>query len=383
MKKICCVATLDTTVETFMIPAMELFLKDGYEVTLIATMSEDFIRKYSDRYKCVNVTMRRGFSLKDFIFKPFEFYTIFRREKFDYVQYATTNASLYASVASYFARVPHRVCLMWGIAFISEIGLKRKIFKLLKKLPCIFSNHVSIPSRKNQKFGADEGLYPLKHSSVVGDGGTVGVDISEFDFSKREANKQLVLNEHPELRNKIVYGFLGRIWRDKGANELLEAFMSMDNKDCALLLIGAFDTARTPLRQDILERAQKYPNIIFQGFTKEVPKYLSAVDILVHPSYHEGFSMAIQQAMSMGCAIVTTDIPGPSEVIEVGKCGLAIPIMDSVALAEAMVKVKDESLRNSFVKAGLERVREKFTRGRMVQLTFENRLDIINGKYDD
>lgn len=383
MAKICCITTLEGTMREFVIPAMEFFVKEGHEVTLMCDMSDSFIKEYSDRFQCVNIKMQKGISIKDVITKPFEFYLKFKQGKYDYVQYATTNASVYACIPAWLTRIPHRVCCMWGIGFYVKKGITKILYRQIEKFPCRFANHISIPSRKNQLLGANKGLYKLSQSSVVGDGGTVGVDLATFNYDLREQYKENVLAEHPELKEKLVFGYLGRIYKDKGVNELLEAFLSLNNPDkYALLIIGSFDSSRQSLNPELLKRAKENPNIIFHGFTKEVSKYLSAIDVLCHPSYHEGFSMAIQQAMAMGCAIVTTDIPGPSEVIENGISGITVPSMNSRALADGMIQMTNDKLRNSFVTAALLRVRTKFTRERMTQLTYENRMDIINGKYD-
>ncbi len=81
----------------------------------------------------------------------------------------------------------------------------------------------------------------------------------------------------------------------------------------------------------------------------------------------------------MGCAIITTNVPGPSEVIEEGKSGLLVPDHTVDELAEAMTKLgEDAQLRKSFSGAGLERVKEKFERSRMLQLTLENREKMMN-----
>ena len=149
--------------------------------------------------------------------------------------------------------------------------------------------------------------------------------------------------------------------------------------DTALLLIGAFDELRSNISSALLSECKNKENIIFHGFTKDVPKYMAAMDILVHPTYREGFSMVIQQAMAMGCAIITTDVPGPSEVIEGGVSGLLVPDHAVDELAESMRKLKDdEGLRRQFVAAGLVRVREKFERQHMLELTFENRVKMMN-----
>lgn len=383
MAKICCITTLEGTMREFVIPAMELFVRDGHKVTLMCNMSDSFIKEFSDRFHCINVKMHKGINIKDLITKPFEFYSKFRQEEFDYVQYATINASVYSCIPAWITKIPHRVCCKWGMDFHVKKGLTRFLYRQIEKFPCRFANHISIPSRKNQLLGANNGLYKLSQSSVVGDGGTVGVDLATFNYDLRERYKEQVLIEHPELKGKLVFGFLGRIYKDKGVNELLEAFLSLKNQDkYALLIIGPFDNSRQSLKPDLLQRAKENPNIIFHGFTKEVPKYLSAIDVLCHPSYHEGFSMAIQQAMAMGCAIVTTDVPGPSEVIENGISGITVASMDSKALADGMMQMTDDNLRKEFISAALERVKSKFSRDRMIKLTYENRKDIINGKYD-
>ena len=84
---------------------------------------------------------------------------------------------------------------------------------------------------------------------------------------------------------------------------------------------------------------------------------MSAMDILVHPTYREGFSMVIQQAMAMGCAIITTNVPGPSEVIEKGKSGLLVPDRTIDELSEAMQQL------------GTDR-----------KMTYENRLKMMNNE---
>lgn len=383
MAKLCCITTLDSTMRTFVIPAMELFVKEGHEVTLMCNMSEEFIKEFANRFRCINIKMHKGISFKELVKKPFEFYSYFKKEKFDYVQFATTNASIYACIPAWLARIPHRVCCLWGIGFYTRKGINKFIYKQIEKFPCRFATHVSIPSYKNQQLGANAGLYQLKHSSVVGDGGTVGVDLDKFDINQRAKFRDEVIFEYPQLKGKLVFGYLGRIYKDKGINELLEAFFSFKTTDdIALILIGAFDTSRESIRKDLLDRAQKCKNIIFHGYTKDVPKYLSAVDILCHPSYHEGFSMAIQQAMAMGCAILTTDVPGPSEVIENEISGITVPSMNADALAKGMIRMMDKNLRDSFIQAGLQRVKEKFSRTRMTRLIYENRTDILEWKYD-
>ena len=376
--KLCVVTTIELTMDSFVIPAMKLFVERGYDVTLICDMTEAFIEKNSKDFHLINVKMRRGTSIRDLLTKPIEFYRIFKRERFDYVQYATTNAAWYASIAAWAARVPVRVNCLWGLLYTASTGWKRKFYWLLEKVPCIFSNFFTVASKQNMEIAIADGLCKREKASVMGEGGTIGVDLEQFDYGKRNQYQEAMYEKYPQLKGKTVYGYLGRIDVDKGLNELLEAFMSMNNPYTALLLVGPYDNVRSGLNQALISKAESCKNVIFTGFTKEVPQYLSVVDVLVHPTYREGFSMAIQQAMAMGCAIITTEIPGPSEVIVSDECGLLVPVKDSQSLKHAMeVLFNDSELRSKFVSAGLKRVRECFSREKMLELTFQNRCMMI------
>ena len=85
-KKLCFISTIENTLESFVIPAAYVFKKNGFEVSLCCTMTQRFIEKYSRDFHCINVQMQRGISIKDMRTIPLEFYHIFKREKFDYVQ---------------------------------------------------------------------------------------------------------------------------------------------------------------------------------------------------------------------------------------------------------------------------------------------------------
>lgn len=372
-KKICVITTIETTLESFVIPVMRLFMQRGFDVTLMCMMSDMFVERYEGEFHLINVKMNRGISLKDMLTKPFEFYKIFKREKFNYVQYATTNAAWYASVAAKMAGVPVRVNCLWGLLYTASTGWKRKVYWFAEKYPCWFSNYFIVASKKNMEIAIADGLCKRERVSVIGDGGTIGVDLKVFDYGKREEYKLRMLERYPVLKGKLVYGYLGRIDVDKGVNELLKAFLAVNNLKMALVLMGSFDDVRSGLDNDLIEKAKASENVIFTGFTREVALHLSVVDVLVHPTYREGFSMVIQQAMAMGCAIITTDIPGPSEVIVENESGLLVQVKDSEALQKAMRRMyEDKVLREAFVKAGLKRVEERFKRERMLELTYEN-----------
>ena len=211
MKKICVVTTIDMTMDSFVIPAMKLFVERGYDVTLICNMTNSFIERNSKDFHLINMKLQRGVSIHDLLTKPFEFYRIFKRERFDYVQYATTNAAWYASIAAWAARVPVRVNCLWGLLYTASTGWKRKFYWLLEKVPCIFSNYFTVASKNNMEIAIADGLCKREKASVIGEGGTIGVDLELFDYSRRNQYQKTMLEKYPQLKEKTVYGLHRRI----------------------------------------------------------------------------------------------------------------------------------------------------------------------------
>lgn len=377
MKKICAISTVEGTMNSFIIPAMRIMKEHGYDVTLVCNMSEEFYKKNSEEFHCINIPMKRGASLTDLVKMPFVFRRLFKRCRFDYVQYATPNASLYAALGAKMAKVPKRVYCQWGIRYVGNEGVMRRLLKFFEKITCMCSTHIRPASWKNLDFAVEEGLYEREKAAAIGDGGTIGIDLKQFDVSKKAISRVKVLEQFPQLKDKFVFGFVGRINKDKGIGELLEAFIRVESKyeNAALLLIGGMDGDSSLYTQYFA----KHPNIISMGRTNEVPKYISAIDVLVHPSYREGFSMVIQQAMAMEIPVVTTNIPGPSEVIEKDVTGVLAEPRDVDTLYDAMVwMVEHPEQRVAMGKAGRVRCEKHFTRERMLQLTLEDRESIIN-----
>lgn len=377
MKKICAITTIELTMINFVIPSMRVMKENGYDVTLICNMSDKFLEQYKEEFNCINIPMKRGISVIDIFKMPFLFKSIFTKEQFDYVQYATPNASFYASLGAKWAGIPKRVYCQWGIRYVGSEGLRRKVLKFLEKITCTNSTDIRPASWKNLDYAVKEGLYKREIANVIGDGGTIGINLKQFDITKKEKYKNEVLNMYPQLKNKIVFCFIGRLNKDKGVFELLESFqlLNKERNDIALLQIGDMDGQLPPH----LEAIRNNPNIILTGWTDEVPKYISASDILVHPSYREGFSMVIQQAMAMGLPVVTTNIPGPSEVIENNVTGLLAEAKDVITLYNCMKWMIEHPIeRMNMGKMGRKRCEEKFSRERMLQLTLEDRIKILN-----
>ena len=355
MKKICLITTISFTMNAFVVEtAKYLHNKCGYDVTLICTNDDNFAKSLPEYIHYIPVHMSRGVDFSG-LSSIWNFYKVFKREKFDLIQYTTPNASCYASIASFLARMPIRIYAQWGIRYITFSGLSRKIFKLIEKITCLLSTHVRAVSPMNMQFAIDEGLYNKEKAKVVGNGGTIGVDMSVYDIAKKEEWKKQVREKYNIDNNDFVFGFAGRVTTDKGCTELLTAFknISETNKNTKLLIVGPMEDVEG-VPQELIDWANSSDSVVLTGKAdnKDMKLYYSAMDILVHPTYREGFGMVIQEAGALAVPVITTKIPGASEVMVDGKSCALVEVKNTAELQSVMTDLLSDKERAKFLGDG-------------------------------
>lgn len=378
MKKICFVTTVSLTMKAFVVESAKyLHEKGGYDITLICNDDKEFAESLPDYIKFIPVSMARGVDFSA-ISSVIQFIKIFRREKFDIIQYSTPNASLYASIGAFLAGAKIRRYSQCGIRYVAFEGFGRKFFKIFEKITCKLSTHVKAQSPKNMQFAIDEGLCKKDKISVIGIGGTIGVDLKQCrSFDNAEAKKTL-REKYNIPQDAFVYGYVGRVNVDKGTNELISAFNknSKEDENIYLALVGMLDDAN-PISAENLEIAKNHPRIIMTGNVdfNEVYPHMAMFDVLVHPTYREGFGKVLQEAMGVGLPIITTDVPGPSEVVENNVSGILCKVKNSDDLAEKMLMLRnDGELLKNIADAGSKRAEKYFDRPIMLK----NILDDMN-----
>ena len=345
MKKICFITTISSTLKSFVLEtAKYLHNQCAYDVTLICDNDTLFAKSLPEYIHYIPVKMARGINFSGFKAIK-EFKKIFKREKFDIVQYATPNASYYASTAAKKVKVPVRLYCQWGIRYTGFSGLKRKIFKFLEKKVCKNSTNIFAVSPLNMQFSIEEKLYSSQKAKVIGNGGTIGVDINVYDISKKQNWAKQIRKNLNISDSDFVYGFVGRITIDKGCCELLSAFRKIvqNNKDAKLLIVGPTDI-NFGIDSQLVDWAKNSNSVIFTGKVDNqmVKEYYASMDVLVHPTYREGFGMVIQEAGALAIPVITTNIPGASEVMQDGKSCVLVPPKDSESLFQAMQTLYDD-----------------------------------------
>ena len=321
--------------------------------------------------------MARGIDFSGFA-SVLKFIRLFKKEKFDLVQYSTPNAACYASIAARVCRVPVRLYCQWGIRYVGLKGLSRKIFKTIEKLVCMNSTDIRAVSRRNKAFAVEEGLYPEKKAVVIGNGGTIGVDMEKFDIKQKQIWRNLIRDQYKIGRDSFVFGFSRRVSADKGCSELLAAFRKIEEKanHIKLFLVGPVeDHGGVP--QELIDWARNSKNVVMTGMIdgSQMNQYYAAMDVLVHPTYREGFGMVIQEAGALGVPVITTKVPGASEVMVDGESSIHVEAKNTKELAKAMWRLSSQpEVTEKLWKAAYELTRQLYNRPIMLE---NQRLDYV------
>lgn len=362
MKKLCFVTTVSMTVRAFVIPVIRYFSEmTDWEITVICDDDPTLEQDLPAGIRYIPISMKRGISLRG-VSAMLKMYRLFRQEKFDLVQYSTPNAALYASMASWLAGIPCRKYHLMGFRYLGFQGIKKKIFKFIEKLSCALSSDIECVSKSNMDLGIQEHVFPAEKAHIVFHGSSAGVDLARFRIVDKPLWRKTVREELGYDEEQCVFGFAGRVTRDKGINELLAAFklLTSSQPQSRLLLIGNLEDPNG-LDEKLIEEAKNDSRILFHAYVNDIERYFAAMDVLVLPSYREGFGNIIIEAQAMGVPVIVTDIPGPVDAMKPGKTGLTIPAADVEALSAAMNTLAEDSvLRAEMGRRGRILVEEQF-----------------------
>ena len=376
--KICYITTIHRTLNAFVLKvAQYIHANTDWDISFICNNDQEWADNLPDYIHFYPVHMSRGFS---FSLKTVrQIYLILKKERFDLVQFSTPNASLYSAIAASIAHVPIRLYCQWGIAYVGFVGLKRILFKLVEKYVCSKATTIEPDSHSNLRFAISEGLYRKDKGHVIWNGSACGIDLHKFDISNREMYRQTIRGELGISDEAFVFGFVGRINKDKGIKELFEAFRIMlETKENIYLILVGSDERPAYFEVYLNKWADENRNIIFAGHSDKVEQYLSAMDCFVLPSYREGFGLSVIEAEAMGLPVIVTDIPGPIDAMEKGKTGIVIPKNNTNALYHAMLELyADEKKRAEYGNAGPAFAKERFEQQELFHRILEDRKALL------
>lgn len=158
---------------------------------------------------------------------------------------------------------------------------------------------------------------------------------------------------------------VGRLSSEKNHELLIRAYATIaDRIDQNLIIVG--DGERRPNLEKLVAELHLRERVMMPGVIHNPFPLMSRADFLVLPSRWEAFPFTLLEALSLEVPIIATECDGPMEILHEGKYGFMVPVSDSNALAEAMLRfATDPEFRNSYRVNSLCRARE-FSLSKMV-----------------
>ena len=239
--------------------------------------------------------------------------------------------NLYTALVRIYNDEIRQYCMITGLGYVFlGSGWLRKILKssIVMMYKLLFSRniHAVFQNAEDQSLFTSHKLIQHSNTSVIS--GT-GVDTNYF------------INEHDYVFDRIRFIFIGRLLADKGLNELLQAASELDRSKCSITILGPFDNNPGAISKTLVQSAIDDGVVHYYGETTDVRPFLKNADVFVLPSYREGLSRSILEAMSSGLGVITTDVPGCRELVTDGFNGIVVPVKNTQALKVAMQRMLD------------------------------------------
>ena len=321
-KKLIRVTTADISLNS-LLKGQLMFLNQYFEVIGVAK-NTGVLKEVSERegIRVVDAPLERPISLVKDIKGLWFLCRLFRKEKPWCVHANTPKGSLLAMIAAWIARVPHRVYTVTGLRYQGAHGMLRTILKTMERLSCLFATNV-IPEGQGVLHALQEDNITKKPLRVIWNGNINGIDTEYFKPTKSFTERK---------NDTFTFVFIGRIVRDKGIHELTECIRKLN---CNLILVGSFEDG-DPVDEDDKKFLLTSEKVKFVGWQIDVRPYLEQADVLVFPSYREGFPNVPMQAGAMGLPCIVTNINGCNEIIKDGLNGkiIAAPLKEGTKMME-------------------------------------------------
>jgi glycosyltransferase involved in cell wall biosynthesis len=342
----------------------------GFRVTLVSSPGELLERTAGrEGVDAIPLRMERGIAPLADLASLARLWRLLRRMRPQMTEFSTPKAGLLGGLAARLTGVPVRIYMLRGLRLDSTTGLQRHILLVSERVAAACAQTVLCNSKSLRDEALVLGIAPEGKLKLLGSGSSNGVNTERFSPGPSEIRRQLGLR-----RESPLIGFVGRLTRDKGVPELIEAFAAIlkAEPESHLLLVGWFDASADALSLALQTSIESHPRIHVTGYVIDTAPYYRAMDLLVLPSWREGFPNVVLEAGATGIPVVTTECTGARDSVVPEVTGLLIPPGYPEAIAESVIKLlHDPARRHRMGQAARAWVMEHYSDAHVLGLTVE------------
>lgn len=337
---------------------------NGFEVVVVSSDDKDVeaaVESEGGRY--ISFNLSREISFFGDLVAVFKAVKLLKKVKPDVINASTPKAGLIFVMAAFILRHSKIIFTLRGLRSDTLTGLKRHIVKASEYLTCNLAKKVIVISPSLREHAISIGVLKRNKSLVFGYGSSNGIDVDRFTVNKSNiAEADGLRNSIGVNKETLIFGFIGRIVRDKGIQEIYQAFKSLCAKydNIHLVITGSFDEADS-INNVLMEEIKNNKFVTLLPHSSKIENIICLYDVLILYSYREGFGNVVLEASSMRKPVIVSDIPGARDTIEPNKTGFLVDPRNSTKLASTMEKyILEPELRFVHGNAGRERVESNF-----------------------
>lgn len=356
-KKVLVVVAVSMTVKAFLLPYLKA-LGEEFDVTVTCADDPSLSFCLPDGVSFAPIDIRRSIDPMSDLRALFALIRLMRSGSFAMVHSVTPKAGLLAQMAAWWCGVQIRLHMFTGQVWVTKKGLFRQVLKKMDSLIAACATHVLADSRSQMDFLVREDVVKGAKIAVLGEGSISGVNLTRFqpDSSVR----QRVRDSLGFADNDVLALFVGRLNRDKGVLDLVQAFheVSLRQPRLALLLVGPDEEDLAP---ELKRLVGNNPRLRLLGPTPNPEEFMAGADFFCLPSYREGFGSVVIEAAACGLPAIASAIYGLTDAVEDGKSGCLHPVGDVPAIAALLERFSENrSMREAIGAYGRQRAISMF-----------------------
>ena len=334
---------------------IDSYVENGWNVVLVAPRNCDYTPE-SSRIKVIpiNELQRSGKNP----FQDLNYFCalrkIYKTERPDYIFHYTIKPNIYGSIAAHRLGI-RSSCMIAGLGHVyTSGGIGNCIARGMYRYAMRYPEHVMVLNRSNYETLLTH--HVVSSSQLLWLPGGEGVDTTRF--------QPLPMPHH----ERPVFLMICRLLYEKGYKEYVSAAEALRGQ-AEFRIMGPIDTHPSAVPREIVEQDVRRGVIRHIEYSPDVASQVADADCIVLPSYHEGMSRVLMEALAFGRPIITTDIAGCRETVTEGKNGYLVPVHDVGALTRACCAFIDSSFEERVAMANYSRIKAEstFSEGRVVE----------------
>ena len=323
---------------------LSLVRQRGFEVFVVAPLDEGSLAPATISATGVHfrdVPLDREIAPFSDLRAVFRLWRLFRAIRPDITNLSTPKMAFLGGLAAFLAGVPQRIYTIRGLRYETTASWKRFVLQSCERIACACAHQViSISQSVREALLKDHIATPHK-VKVLGERVSEGIVVHRVCASRSSIT---------ELRRKTgipdgaqVIGFVGRMTRDKGIDDLAGCMRLLEGQGrrVHLLLLGDFEEG-DPVRADTVEWIRTSPRVHWLGYVPDPQPYYPILDLFIFPTHREGLGKVLLEAAAAGKPVVSTYTTGVVDVVQDGVTGILVPPGDPRALARATATLLDD-----------------------------------------